>query len=132
MGQMHRVLLEKKKKGVLTGARVSVVCAFACVDGVSTCLCLRDLDWLRAYPPLEMPRLRSLVKGGWGWQQAQEMLLEMQKAVLEEGSGLPAQAQGQLCAALALADKALVDGSDEFLQLLRVGSVACASLSATA
>jgi replication factor C subunit 2/4 len=56
------------------------------------------------------------------------MLVELQREVLKEG-GLSGPQRGKLCTALALADKALVDGADEFLQLLQVASVAGRVLS---
>ena len=40
--------------------------------------------------------------------------------------------EARICTALAEADKCLVDGSDEFLQLLNVASVAQLSIQGTA
>lgn len=50
------------------------------------------------------------------------MLLVLQSAVVEDGQ-LAEQAKAQLLERLAQADKALVDGADEFLQLLSVASL---------
>ncbi|KAK9814340.1 hypothetical protein WJX72_004141 [[Myrmecia] bisecta] len=53
---------------------------------------------------------------------AQQVLVEVQAAVLRE-AGLRDSQRSQICQALAEADKDLVDGADEFLQLLSVASV---------
>ena len=55
--------------------------------------------------------------------QAQQLLLELQAGILKD-SGLQDKQRARICTALAEADKCLVDGSDEFLQLLHVASVA--------
>lgn len=52
---------------------------------------------------------------------AQEILLQLQAAMLEDAS-LVDSAKGKVLAKLAEADKKLVDGADEFLQLLDVAS----------
>ena len=49
------------------------------------------------------------------------MLLELQAAVLATG-GLADRQRAAVCAALAVADKDLVDGADEQLQLLHVAA----------
>lgn len=53
--------------------------------------------------------------------QAQEILLQLQAALLEDGA-LSDSAKGRVLGRLAEADKKLVDGADEFLQLLDVAS----------
>ena len=53
--------------------------------------------------------------------QAQVLLLEIQAHVMVDASFKDAQ-RGKMLTALAIADKALVDGADEFLQLLAVAS----------
>ena len=55
--------------------------------------------------------------------QAQQLLLELQAGILKDAS-LQDKQRARICTALAEADKCLVDGSDEFLQLLHVASVA--------
>ena len=55
--------------------------------------------------------------------QAQQLLLELQAGILQDAS-LQDKQRARICTALAEADKCLVDGSDEFLQLLHVASVA--------
>ena len=55
--------------------------------------------------------------------QAQQLLLELQAGLLKD-EGLADAQRGRICTAIAEADKALVDGSDEFLQLLNVASTA--------
>lgn len=54
---------------------------------------------------------------------AQEILLQLQAVLLEDGQA-PDSAKGKILGALAEADKNLVDGSDEFLQLLGAASYA--------
>ena len=63
--------------------------------------------------------------------QAQQLLLELQAGILRD-SGLKDKQRARICTALAEADKCLVDGSDEFLQLLNVASVAQLSIQGTA
>ena len=53
--------------------------------------------------------------------QAQQLLLELQAGILRD-AGLQDKQRARICTALAEADKCLVDGSDEFLQLLHVAS----------
>jgi len=53
--------------------------------------------------------------------QAQQVLLELQAAVMAAG-GLADRQRGAVCTALAVADKDLVDGADEHLQLLNVAA----------
>jgi len=53
--------------------------------------------------------------------QAQQVLLELQAAVLGTG-GLADKQRAAVCTALAVADKDLVDGADEHLQLLHVAA----------
>ena len=53
--------------------------------------------------------------------QAQVLLLEMQASVMTDTAFKDAQ-RAQMLTALAIADKALVDGADEFLQLLAAAS----------
>lgn len=55
------------------------------------------------------------------WTQAQILLLEMQASVMTDTAFKDAQ-RAQMLNALAIADKALVDGADEFLQLLAAAS----------
>jgi replication factor C subunit 2/4 len=54
---------------------------------------------------------------------AQEILLQLQAVLLQDGQA-PDSAKGKILGALAEADKNLVDGSDEFLQLLGAASYA--------
>jgi replication factor C subunit 2/4 len=61
---------------------------------------------------------------------AQEVLLELQSALLDGATPLPEAAQGRMLLQLAEADKALIDGADEFLQLLATASVAQKALTA--
>ena len=61
--------------------------------------------------------------------QAQEILLGLQAVVLQDQALDNAQ-KAIVLEALAVADKALVDGADELLQLLSVGSQLQTSLSA--
>lgn len=61
--------------------------------------------------------------------QAQEILLGLQAVVLQDQALDNAQ-KAVVLEALAVADKALVDGADELLQLLAVGSQLQTSLSA--
>ena len=56
-----------------------------------------------------------------GCTQAQILLLEMQASVMTDTAFKDAQ-RAQMLNALAIADKALVDGADEFLQLLAAAS----------
>ena len=56
-----------------------------------------------------------------GLPQAQSVLLEVQAAVLTDKQ-LRDEQRAAAAAALALADKALADGADEFLQLLNMAS----------
>ncbi len=63
--------------------------------------------------------------------QAQQLLLELQAGILRDTS-LKDKQRACICTALAEADKCLVDGSDEFLQLLHVASVAQMSIQGTA
>ena len=53
--------------------------------------------------------------------QAQQILLEMQSALLRDNS-LKDPQKAKVCQVLAEADKDLIDGSDEFLQLVHVAS----------
>lgn len=53
--------------------------------------------------------------------QAQQVLLELQAAVLGTG-GLADRQRAAVCTALAVANKDLVDGADEHLQLLHVAA----------
>lgn len=53
--------------------------------------------------------------------QAQQLLLELQEAVLKEENIKDLQ-KAKVCQVLAEADKDLIDGSDEFLQLVHVAS----------
>ena len=53
--------------------------------------------------------------------QAQVLLLEMQASVIATPAFKDAQ-RAHMLGALAIADKALVDGADEFLQLLAAAS----------
>lgn len=53
--------------------------------------------------------------------QAQQILLELQSALLRD-DGLKDLQKAKVCQVLAEADKSLVDGSDEFLQLVHVTS----------
>lgn len=62
--------------------------------------------------------------------QAQQLLLELQAGLLKESSLKDTQ-RAAVCTALAEADKCLVDGADEFLQLLHVASVAQQAISGT-
>ena len=55
--------------------------------------------------------------------QAQQLLLELQTGLLKDDALADGQ-RGRICTAIAQADKCLVDGCDEFLQLLEVASVA--------
>jgi replication factor C subunit 2/4 len=55
--------------------------------------------------------------------QAQQLLLEFQAGLLKDQS-LKDPQRARICTVLAEADKCLVDGADEFLQLLHVASVA--------
>lgn len=57
------------------------------------------------------------------WLQAQQLLLEFQAGLLEDAT-LKDPQRAKICTVLAEADKCLVDGADEFLQLLHVASVA--------
>jgi replication factor C subunit 2/4 len=50
------------------------------------------------------------------------MLLEIQAAVLEDAS-ISDKRRGMICTQLADADKCLVDGADETLQMLNVASI---------
>lgn len=61
--------------------------------------------------------------------QAQEILLGLQAVVLQDQALDNAQ-KAIVLEALAVADKALVDGADELLQLLSVGSQLQTCLSA--
>lgn len=61
--------------------------------------------------------------------QAQQLLLEFQAALVKEHALKDTQ-RATICTALAVADKCLVDGADEFLQLLHVASVAQQAISA--
>ena len=61
--------------------------------------------------------------------QAQEILLGLQAVVLQDQALDNAQ-KAVVLEALAVADKALVDGADELLQLLSVGSQLQTCLSA--
>lgn len=63
--------------------------------------------------------------------QAQQLLLELQAGLLKD-EGLADAQRGRICTAIAEADKALVDGSDEFLQLLNVASTAQRTICSTA
>ncbi len=63
--------------------------------------------------------------------QAQQLLLELQAGILRDTS-LKDKQRARICTALAEADKCLVDGSDEFLQLLHVASMAQMSIQGTA
>ena len=62
--------------------------------------------------------------------QAQQLLLELQAGILRDTS-LQDKQRARICTALAEADKCLVDGSDEFLQLLHVASVAQLAIQGT-
>ncbi len=53
--------------------------------------------------------------------QAQQILLELQNALLQD-HGLKDLQRAKVCQVLAEADKDLIDGSDEFLQLVHVAS----------
>lgn len=53
--------------------------------------------------------------------QAQQLLLELQGALLRD-DGLKDLQRAKVCQVLAEADKDLIDGSDEFLQLVHVAS----------
>ena len=55
-----------------------------------------------------------------GWQ-AQALLLELQAALMTK-PGLRDVQRAKMLDALSVADKSLVDGADEFLQLLSVSS----------
>ena len=55
--------------------------------------------------------------------QAQQLLLEFQAGLLKDVT-LKDPQRAKICTVLAQADKCLVDGADEFLQLLHVASVA--------
>ncbi len=57
------------------------------------------------------------------FMQAQQLLLEFQAGLLEYAT-LKDHQRAKICTVLAVADKCLVDGADEFLQLLHVASVA--------
>ena len=63
--------------------------------------------------------------------QAQQLLLEFQTGLLRDASLRDVQ-RAQICTALAEADKNLIDGSDEFLQLLNVASIAQCAMSGAA
>ena len=63
--------------------------------------------------------------------QAQQLLLELQAGILRD-TKLQDKQRARICTALAEADKCLVDGSDEFLQLLHVASVAQLAIQGTA
>ena len=65
-----------------------------------------------------------------GTLQAQQLLLELQAGILRDSS-LKDKQRARICTALAEADKCLVDGSDEFLQLLHVASVAQLAIQET-
>lgn len=62
--------------------------------------------------------------------QAQQLLLELQAGILRD-TKLQDKQRARICTALAEADKCLVDGSDEFLQLLHVASVAQLAIQGT-
>ena len=62
--------------------------------------------------------------------QAQQLLLELQAGILQDTS-LQDKQRARICTALAEADKCLVDGSDEFLQLLHVASIAQLAIQGT-
>ena len=65
--------------------------------------------------------------------QAQALLLEMQAAMLgSDDDGVSESARAAVLSALAAADKALVDGADEQLQLLSVGAATQKALCASA
>ncbi|CAL5218787.1 g509 [Coccomyxa viridis] len=72
--------------------------------------------------------ITDAIASGWG---AQQLLLELQAGILRDTS-LKDKQRACICTALAEADKCLVDGSDEFLQLLHVASVAQMSIQGTA
>ena len=71
-------------------------------------------------PPRPAPR-HPLARPSRSAAQAQEILLQLQAAVLAD-SALGDAAKGAILGRLAEADKKLVDGADEFLQLLDVAS----------
>jgi replication factor C subunit 2/4 len=62
--------------------------------------------------------VNDLIAEGW---LMQSVLLEVQSAVLSDDT-LRDEQRAKACSAVALADKALCDGADEFLQLLNLGS----------
>ena len=63
--------------------------------------------------------------------QAQALLLELQATLLRsDEDGVDDSARATIFAALAAADKALVDGADEHLQLLSIASVTQKALCA--
>lgn len=65
--------------------------------------------------------------------QAQALLLELQAAMLQsDDDGVSESSRASILAALAEADKALVDGADEQLQLLSVVSQTQKALSTAA
>jgi replication factor C subunit 2/4 len=55
---------------------------------------------------------------------AQQVLVQLQAALLADGGASSSTQKGAVCEALAAADKCLVDGADELLQLLHVAAVA--------
>ncbi|CAL8469989.1 g9531 [Coccomyxa elongata] len=64
--------------------------------------------------------ITDAIADGWG---AQQLLLEFQAGLLKDAT-LKDDQRAKICTVLAEADKCLVDGADEFLQLLHVASVA--------
>ena len=65
--------------------------------------------------------------------QAQALLLELQGVLLSsDDDGVSEASRATILSALAAADKALVDGADEQLQLLSIASVTQKALCAAA
>eukprot|EP00873_Tetraselmis_striata_P019827 jgi/Tetstr1/440091/TSEL_028449.t1 len=73
-------------------------------------------------------KIRELTAEGW---PAQQLLLQIQEAVLHDDCITDVQ-KGEICELMAVADKHLVDGSDEGLQLLRLSSGMQLCLAGTA
>ena len=71
--------------------------------------------------PLNMPDAPARATDSRAGPQAQQVLLELQAAVMAAG-GLADRQRSAVCTALAVADKDLVDGADEHLQLLNVAA----------
>eukprot|EP00884_Botryococcus_braunii_P009525 jgi/Botrbrau1/18574/Bobra.0367s0018.1 len=128
-GDLRKAITTLQSAVRLKGAEVETQTLLDVSGAVPPALVSELLEAARSGSFERMQRLvTDAIADGW---PAQEMLLEIQKAVLADEQ-VRAESRGKVCAALAQADKALVDGADEFLQLLHVGSVACSMLSAPA